>query len=283
MNTETIVFDPTLAELTALVEKTKFIVDFDLEDKEQLATIRASRIELKNTRVKIEKIGKAMREDAVAYQKMVIAKQDELVAIISPEEERLAGLEEEAERQAIKKERLEKLPVRIKRIEDAGLSFFHSENDRLLDMDATQFEAYFNELNATKLQYDKDLAQKERDDATKLLEEENRKIREEQEAKDKELRDREAKIVEERLAIDREKALIEQQRFDDAKRISDEIEAKERLEKQQKEEAEKNEKRKEYTEFLKSHGYTKETAGDFKIEKVEGGFEIYKKVGLFKI
>lgn len=66
----------------------------------------SARMALKNTRVAIEKAGKAAREDATAFSKAVIAEEKRLVAMIDPEETRLQTLQDEwdaareAERQA---------------------------------------------------------------------------------------------------------------------------------------------------------------------------------------
>jgi hypothetical protein len=71
-----------------------------------LEQCRRARIVLKNTRVAIENIGKGAREDAVKFQKAVLAEQNRLVAILEPEETRLQAIQNaweakvEAEKQA---------------------------------------------------------------------------------------------------------------------------------------------------------------------------------------
>lgn len=64
---------------------------------------------LKAKRVEIQKRAKEVREDAVAFQKAVIAKGDELSAIIEPEEQRLIGLRDawDEEQARIKREAAE--------------------------------------------------------------------------------------------------------------------------------------------------------------------------------
>ena len=64
---------------------------------------------LKSKRVEIQKRAKEVREDAVAFQKAVIAKGDELAAIIEPEEQRLIGLRDawDEEQARIKREAAE--------------------------------------------------------------------------------------------------------------------------------------------------------------------------------
>lgn len=90
----------------------------------------AAAMVLKRTRVEIEKVGKAAREDANAYNKAIIAKENELIEIIDPEETRLLGLrdawdverrreKEEAERK--ERERLAAIRARIDAIKHMPL------------------------------------------------------------------------------------------------------------------------------------------------------------------
>lgn len=54
----------------------------------------ARRMVLKSTRIEIQKTGKDARDDAVKYQKAIIAKEKELIDIIEPEERRLQDLQD---------------------------------------------------------------------------------------------------------------------------------------------------------------------------------------------
>lgn len=54
----------------------------------------SARMELKNERLRLEKLGKAARDDAQAFAKAVIGEQNRLIEIIEPEELRLLGLQE---------------------------------------------------------------------------------------------------------------------------------------------------------------------------------------------
>lgn len=80
-----------------------------------LDQVHGARMVLKNTRIEIEKKGIAAREDANAFSKAVIAKQKELVGIISPEELRLQGLQDayEAEQKRIKDEAIAREQKRV--------------------------------------------------------------------------------------------------------------------------------------------------------------------------
>lgn len=265
-------FNPTEAHLLEMVKATKKITVDDMGDPKQLAVVKENRIELKKARVQIEKTGKALREDANAFAKAVIAKEKELIAIIAPEEDRLEALEDEAKRIEIRMSRIENLPFRRERIVHAGVRD-DATDDQLLDMDGTQFETYFNGLVAEK---------NERDAA---------KMREEQEARDRELREREAKVREEERRIQHEKEVKEA-----AERAAKETEARiarereenqrrekelaERAEREKKEAQAKLEKQKKYQEFLASHGYTKE-GDEFRLVETPEGVALYKKLGVF--
>lgn len=104
-----------------------------------------ARMALKNTRVAIEKAGKAAREDATAFSKAIIAEEKRLVAMIDPEESRLQTLQEEwdaareAERQAkllAEQERIDGHRAGIDAIKAVALQAVNqpsSEVQRLID------------------------------------------------------------------------------------------------------------------------------------------------------
>lgn len=158
-------FDPTVAELNEMVDKTRGLTVTDLEDPAQLEIVRSSRIVLKNARIKIEKTGKSLREDAVKFQRDVIAKEKELIGIIEPEEDRLSKIEDDAKKLSLMKERLEALPMKMQRISENGLDYFvDKDKEQVLQLDSNQFESWFNKLVARKNQFDAELVQKQKDD-----------------------------------------------------------------------------------------------------------------------
>lgn len=287
-------FDPRIAELTAVVETTKNIVATDLEDPTQLATVKENRIVLKKARVRIEKAGLAARDEANKFSKAVIAYEKKLVAVIEPEEDRLAAIEEEAEKLTFRKEQLEKLPLRKERMIKSDLSFFnHKTDEELLELDAVAFETYFNELGATKVQYDADQEDMKRQEAFKITEAENAKVKAEQEAKAKELAMKEAAILEERRKLDHEKE-VEQAKKDTEERMKKEQEEKSAADKKASDDKEAMEiaakkaadtklaKDKEYQSFLKDIGMTRANSTDFHKEETTTEIVVYKKVGVFK-
>lgn len=113
-------YSETKARLAELAAKSERIVDITTPAGYQEA--HRARMELKNTRVEVQRRGKEAREDATAYSKAVIAAEKELVAVIEPEESRLQALQDawdaarEAERQAkirAEQERVEAIQNRI--------------------------------------------------------------------------------------------------------------------------------------------------------------------------
>ena len=295
-------FDPTKAELTKIVEATKNLTATDLKDPAQLAIVREKRIEFKKARVNIEKIGKSLRDDANAFNKAVLAKEKELIGIISPEEDRLAAIEQEAKDLAIREERLLKLPARKDRL--AAIKYNSPITDEaLLDMDGVQFEAYFNAMTAHSLERERadaeaaarEAEEKRQEEARKEQEKrdaEDKKKREAQEKKEAELKAREDAVKEEERRIAHEKEVKEaeerarKEAEDRLKREAEEKAAKEKAEKEAAEKAEAEEKKKRekqeaYRAFRAEHGWTPETAGDFKEEVSETEVVLYKKVGVF--
>jgi len=299
-------FNPTVAELTAMVEKTKGIKATDLKNKNQLVIVRSNRIVLKNARIKIAKIGKDLREEALSFQKQVISKEKELIAIIEPEEERLASIEDEAKELAIKEERLKILPERKERLLSiTGKAGTSEEIDELiLSMDDVEFESHYNicvadhnekirleteekqriESERIRIEQDEKEAKiaKEReaiDIEKKKLEDEKNRIKHEEEIKAAAEKAREEeKARQEKLAKEEKERIAEEAKLEE-KRIKLE---KERIALEKKQEMEKLEKQKRYIIFLKSIGYTEATKKDFKTEETETSYVLYKKVGEFK-
>ena len=113
-------YSETKARLAELAAKSERITDITTTAGYQEA--HRARMDLKNTRVEVQRRGKEAREDATAYSKAVIAAEKELVAVIEPEESRLQALQDawdaarEAERQAKIKAEQERVQAIQKRI-----------------------------------------------------------------------------------------------------------------------------------------------------------------------
>lgn len=254
-------FSPTKAELTKMAETAATITLPDPLDKEQVEVVKQARLGLRSARTAITKMGKDLREDAVKFQKAVIVKEKEMLAIIEPQEERLERLEQDAEHMREREDRREFLPRRKERLTAIGDGIEITE-DELLDMDGSAFEGYINMRHSNKLAADKaklaadqakldaDKAKLEHDKELAAAEERGRK-----EAAEK--LEREAKEKAEREAREKE-----------------ETDRKEAAEK------EKRERDESYQAFLKKYGYEPD---EDKFWTVQHGNEVrlYKHLATF--
>lgn len=272
-------FNPTIAELKALVEDTKRVDCSDLSNKVQVGIVKATRIALGHVRVKIEKRGKQLREEANAFNKAVISKQNELIAIIEPEEKRLEMIEDDAALHAVMEERRRKLPTRIERIRSLEFGDMPSEQE-IISMDDVLFEQFWNvRLNA------KNAAEAERIrlQQEQITAEQNRR-QAELDAKEAKVHEAELKIKREKeLEVAKEKARVEGEMAAEAKRERQEM--AERTERENKENearaaVAKLEKTKKYQSFLKEIGY--EETSDFQRTETPTEVIVWKKIGTFK-
>lgn len=275
-------FNPTTAELAALADRSKKLIVTDLGDRAQLALVHDYRMELKAARVNIEKCGKAIREDANKFQKAVIAKERELIAMIEPEELRLKQIEEQAEKHSLMEERRRKLPERMERLKAVEGTY---TEDEVLQMDDVTFEAHFNRLQG-------DLNAK----AAQKLEAEKKAAMEAQEAKDKELREREAALEAEKKAHEAKVAKEEADRLEKERLEHEAKEKAEREAQEAKEKAEREAREEEarqaamkaearFQAWLTENGWTDENSKEFVIaddgpESTE--IHLYKKISSFK-
>lgn len=201
-------FDPGVAELTTLKDEAAAITLTDPFDAEQVKAVRSMRIKLKNARVGISTIGKKLREGAVKFQRDVIGKERELVAIISPEEDRLAGLEEEAKKAEAIKQREADLPERRNILGDLGTEV---TDQQILEMDDQEFFEFRNKLVAADLEQKRkanEAAEAERLEAARIEQERLDAQRVEQDARQAELdrEEREKAEEKERIAEEERKA-----------------------------------------------------------------------------
>ena len=78
------ILDQKESQVREISEKFKGLSIKGADDKEGYKAVRAARITLKNTRVEIQNDGKELRENAVKFQKAVIKREKELIALIEP-------------------------------------------------------------------------------------------------------------------------------------------------------------------------------------------------------
>ncbi len=176
-------FDPLVAKLQALVEDSKKITVTDVRNDEQLKASKKMRLALRDARVALTKQGKEMREDALAFQKAVIAKEKELVGIVEPEEERLQHYEDQAAEVKEIQRREALLPARKQKLDEIG-DGKQALDDELLRMDDASFNAYYNgRVGDWQRKKEADLAAREK--AIKDEEDRQRREKEKSEAEER--------------------------------------------------------------------------------------------------
>lgn len=281
-------FDPTIADLKAIVAETSSITANDLTDKKQLKVVKETRIKLRDARIKITKKGKELREEANTFNKAVLAKEKELLAIVEPEEERLQAIEDEAERLATLEIRKKILPARKEALEAIG-DGIECSDEQLLEMNDEQFMEYrIARIDDKAIEDRRKIALEQR-----KLEEEKAKIaraKELEEAKEqarKEAEQRAEHEAEEKVrqaqqaradAERREKEALE--RAEREKKEAAERLEKEKVEAEKREKAEKArlEKEKNYKAWIKDNGFDEHT-----MKLIDSGTEVrmYKLIATY--
>lgn len=272
-------FNPTKAELLILADKAKWLEIKGVDDKEGYQAVHKQRIELKNARVEITKIGKALRADALAFQKAVIEKEKELVGIIEPAELELEAKQNAIDEEKERNKRVALLPERHQKLADINIAV---PDDVLLGMDDNQFQEYLNNKHAEFLaeQARKQQEEQARIDAeNKRIADEKRLEEAKKEAAEKALQQaaKDAELAKLKAEQEKEAAVkAERERIEKEQKAKEEAEARKIV--QEKAEQESLEKEKKYQEFLKDNGYTEETKQEFYIAKNGGVITLYKKV-----
>lgn len=239
-------FDVNVAELTKLAEEYKGLTVTSVDDKAGLVSVRNARIILKGKRVAITKTGKDLRAQANSFNKAVIDRERELIALIEPTEEALQAEEDriEAEKEHL---RLAVEQAEAKRVQDRidALRAVDAAHD-LLELKMGP-DDWFAELLTTATEaFNKKKAVEEQDRIAKEEFDAAEKVRMEQVAKDQEAerqrldavrKEQEAKAEELRLkqkAIDDQQADIDRKKREEEaaaqKKIDDEAAEKKRLE-----------------------------------------------------
>lgn len=264
-------FDPTVAELKAIVAETASITATDLRDKSQLKVVKSTRIKLRDARIKITKTGKEMRDEANAYNKAVLAKEKELLAIVEPEEDRLKAIEEEAERIVVMEARMVQLPIRRDALAQIGDGVEISD-DEILAMDDTQFVEYRNTRVTAKIEAERVALEAEKHRLAREQELEEAKKQAAKEAEEKARRDAEDRI----RAAEQAQADAERREKEAAERAE-----RERQEAAEREEAEQArlEKEKGYNQWLKDNAFDEAT---MKLITVADEVHMYKLVATYK-
>jgi hypothetical protein len=276
---EIIKFDPTTEELQAIVAEVRSVGLPDLDDKAQYALVKEKQVELKKLRVRIEKAGKAKREEANAFNKKVLALEHEYIGIIEPEERRLEALRQQADDHAVMKVRIAQLTERRAKIAEVTTEVV--PDCEILEMDDISFIGFMQEFKEKKLADDqakleadrKELADKEAKiqaekdhaDAVERAREEERRLAQEKEQRlarealiAKERAETEKKEAEERHARELVEAAEKAKQFaiDEDKRKKAQEEYDKQAEEAKRKQAESEEK---FQAWLASHNYNEGT------------------------
>lgn len=221
-------FNPKKTELIQLAESCKNLVINGVDDKEGYDLVNRKRIELKNARVEITKTGKSLRAEALNFQRAVIEKEKEFIAIIEPLEIDLENKQKEIDDEKEKIKRMELLPERNEKLLKINLKV---TDDEILSMDDLAFHTFLNDKTTEFL------AEKERLLEEERIKEEERKRKEAEEKAEQE-RQAELKKQEEEREKQRQKEIEEA-------RIKAEKEAQARAEKEKQEAIAKAEQEKQ--------------------------------------
>lgn len=302
-------FNPKKAELIALAESCKDLVIKGVDDIEGYDLVNSKRKELKSARVELTKTGKKLRDSAILFQRAVIEKEKEFVAIIEPLEIELENKQKEIDIEREKIKRIELLPERKEKLSKINVEV---TDDEILSMNDISFHTFLNDKTTEFLAEKERLLEEERikeeERKQKEAEEKAEQKRQEEFKKQEEIKEKERqeelKKAQEKAAKDaianaekekeeaikkekeeslkRENAIRAEQEAKEKARV--EIEVKERFEKEKKEADEKAEqeridKDKKWKEFLVKSGWTKEKESEFYILQNGNTRIIYKKVG----
>lgn len=288
-------FNPKKAELVSIVENYKYLEIKGIDDKQGYAIVDEARKDLKRKRVEIQKTGKELREDAVAFQKKIIAVEKELISLIEPLEIDLGAKQDFVDKEKLKKTREILLPERKEKL----LSVESEVDDSfLLEMGDVEFESFYNQKRSEFL------SEKER-----KIKEVELKIQREKELQDAASLAKEKAEQAERQRIELEKTRLENERIETERRFAEqarkaELDKQEAIERErQKAEQEKirliqeqeekerqkikaeNEKialeqgklkQKNYNDFLAKNDY--QEGIEFLIVQKPDGIILYKKI-----
>lgn len=283
-------FDPTIEALTEMVTQSNAITE-----KSEPLEIRAMRLELKNARIAITKRGKELREEAVAYQRAIIAKEKELVSIIEPEEERLERIEEVARVRKEAEDRVNLLPMRRARLAELGITATITD-DFLCMLDTIGFQEWTNNAVAIMNEarrIELEAKEKEVKEAEERIQREKEMNEREEKAREEEKRlaeerikqaeadaERRVKEAEEKAKRDAEEAEKKRLAAVEAEKMAKAAEAKRIADETAKREADER-----YRTWLSDNGATPEVTGWIAVKDPYGANQmvLYKEVSRYDL
>ena len=192
INTGMQAFEARKEELMLLAKEAEDIKVTTYEDKANLKRATELRKKIKAARVKVENEGKAMRDPLNGVNKEISAKQNELVAIVSPSERSLQEIEDwyDAEKERLEIEEKMAEEERIQNRVDK-LRAYNCEID-LVYLKAIDDEQFETLVARAKVEFDKDEADKA--ERQRIADEERKELEELRKQKadaDKIIQDRE--------------------------------------------------------------------------------------------
>ena len=250
-------FNPTVAELTTLAEKYRWLKIKDVDDKEWYKLVKDAQLELRDKRVYIVKTLKNFRQEAIDFQKSVLWQEKDLIAIIDETESKLKAERKRIDDEVEIEKRKKLIPERRAILDEKWLDATDDQLSLFTDLEFNRYVLIEEEkkMEIAKFEMEKEKAKLEEDKAKLQREKEDERIRKEasekaiadtekrlkQEAVEKDLRrkedddrrDKEAKEREDKRIADAKKAKEDAE----AKKIADEKEAKDTIERNKKAEA----------------------------------------------
>lgn len=280
-------FSPKKAELVALANDLRPTLSITIVDKKTYDMVHIAQMKLADARIVTEKQGKALREDALSFQRQVLEREKELLAEITPIEEELKAKKKayNDEQERIKQEEIN----RKERIFNDRISQLHAYKQS--DFDIAKLRDMSNELFG-KLLDDAKVDFEEAEKVRKAQEESDRIAREQFLADQKKLDD-DKRAFEEEQRVARQKQLDIDNEIAQKKRIEDarlqgikDAEEKQKRDNLQaeinaREEQARLEKKKKYQEFCNSHWYNEVTKADFRILSEWNTIVLCKVLGTF--
>ena len=153
-------FSAEKAQITEMAIKYKGLIIKGVDDKSGYSEVDTARKSLKATRVRIQKTGKELRDEANKFSKKVIEVEKDIVALIEPTERELEEKlnDIDAKRERIKRQ--ESLPNRKERLAELGADTY--SDNQLLDWSDVEFESVIMREKQAKLEREQKALEEER-------------------------------------------------------------------------------------------------------------------------
>lgn len=214
------VFNPKRSELVYIANKYRELTIAGVNDKAGYAAVDEARKDCKRKRVEIQKTGKALREDAVAFQKKVLIVEKDLVSIIDPVETVLEERLKVIDDQILMESRQLLLPGRKQKLAEVES---YPEDAFLLLLDDKGFQELYLQAKTTFLERKELELKKAKEEADRTAAIEKAKA----EAAEQARKEAEQRAENERLRLENEKKELERKMAEDAAKAKRDAEAAE--------------------------------------------------------